>query len=272
MAEARWASASWHTLAWAVFGAGFVGAVAFVSLGCSMRRRATCCWCWRRARGSRRTSARRWARSGSCAGSGSTARGGWPGSRTTRPRLLEQRDVPVPERLVRRDPLRARLVRLSRHGAAGARGRVPGSQARHGGGDRGRERRGQDDAREALVPALPADRAVGSWWTDSTSRACPPRRGGRGSPARFRTSSVSSSGRGIPSESAILPRLDDEPAVVAAVDRAGADDVVARAAGRARDAARADLARRRGGQLRPVAEARPGPRLHARASAGPGAG
>ena len=32
VAAARWESALWHTLAWAVFGAGFVGAVAFVAL------------------------------------------------------------------------------------------------------------------------------------------------------------------------------------------------------------------------------------------------
>ena len=30
---ARWASAGWHTLAWAVFGAGYVGAIVFVSSG-----------------------------------------------------------------------------------------------------------------------------------------------------------------------------------------------------------------------------------------------
>jgi ATP-binding cassette, subfamily B, bacterial len=32
VAEARWGSALWHTLAWAVFGIGFVGAVAFVAM------------------------------------------------------------------------------------------------------------------------------------------------------------------------------------------------------------------------------------------------
>ena len=32
VAKARWGSAWWHTLAWAIFGAGFVGAVAFVSM------------------------------------------------------------------------------------------------------------------------------------------------------------------------------------------------------------------------------------------------
>ena len=32
VAKARWDSAWWHTLAWAIFGAGFVGSVAFVSM------------------------------------------------------------------------------------------------------------------------------------------------------------------------------------------------------------------------------------------------
>jgi ATP-binding cassette subfamily B protein len=33
IAAARWGSAAWHTLAWAVFGAGYVGAIVFVSAG-----------------------------------------------------------------------------------------------------------------------------------------------------------------------------------------------------------------------------------------------
>jgi ATP-binding cassette, subfamily B, bacterial len=33
VASARWGSAVWHTLAWAVFGAGYVGAVVYVALG-----------------------------------------------------------------------------------------------------------------------------------------------------------------------------------------------------------------------------------------------
>ena len=33
VASARWTSAAWHTAGWAVFGAGFVGAVAFVAFG-----------------------------------------------------------------------------------------------------------------------------------------------------------------------------------------------------------------------------------------------
>jgi ATP-binding cassette subfamily B protein len=59
------------------------------------------------------------------------------------------------------------------------------------------------------------------------------------------------------------PRMDDEPAVTAAVARAGADDVVARCR-RDCDASSAHLAGRRRGLLRPVAEARAGARLHAR--------
>jgi ATP-binding cassette, subfamily B, bacterial len=33
VASARWATAAWHTLTWAIFGAGYVGAVVFVSYG-----------------------------------------------------------------------------------------------------------------------------------------------------------------------------------------------------------------------------------------------
>ena len=33
VAAARWGTAAWHTLAWAIFGAGYVGAVVFVSVG-----------------------------------------------------------------------------------------------------------------------------------------------------------------------------------------------------------------------------------------------
>ena len=60
------------------------------------------------------------------------------------------------------------------------------------------------------------------------------------------------------------PRLDDEPAVRTAVRRAGADDVVARLAAAVGDAVRPDVARGRRSLLRPVAEVRAGPRLHAR--------
>ena len=62
-----------------------------------------------------------------------------------------------------------------------------------------------------------------------------------------------------------LPRIDDRPAVAAAVGRAGADDVVAGLPQRPRHPARPHLARRRRGLVRAVAEARARARLHARA-------
>ena len=64
-----------------------------------------------------------------------------------------------------------------------------------------------------------------------------------------------------------VPRLDDEPAVVAAVERAGADDVVARLRSRARYPTRTDLAGRRRRVVWPVAEAGARARLHARRAA-----
>ena len=64
-----------------------------------------------------------------------------------------------------------------------------------------------------------------------------------------------------------VPRMDDEPAVAAAVDRAGAADVVARLTVGARYPTRPHLAEWNGAILWPVAEAGPGARLHARSAA-----
>ena len=63
-------------------------------------------------------------------------------------------------------------------------------------------------------------------------------------------------------------RVDDSAAVQAAVGRAGAEDVVSRLPAGLDTPARADVAGRRRGVVRPVAEARARPRLHAR-RAGP---
>jgi hypothetical protein len=52
IATARWGSAFWHTLAWAVFGAAYVGAVVFVASGLGAEPVA-CCSPSRRAHGSR---------------------------------------------------------------------------------------------------------------------------------------------------------------------------------------------------------------------------
>ena len=231
VAAARRGSAVWHALGWAIFGAAYVGAVVFVSSAPRGDARATCCWCWRRARGSRRTSARRSARSASCAASGSTARGAWPGSRTTPRRCVQDADAPVPERLERGHPLRARLVRVPGHASASCSTTwtcdlAPGSVV----AIVGENGAGKTHAGEAAVPACTSRRAAASWSTASSSRACSPE-GWRARLAgafqdffRFEFRARHSVGVGD------VPRLDDAPAVAAAVERAGASDVVAQLA------------------------------------------
>ena len=105
----------WHALAWAVFGAGYVAAVVFVSL----------CACTRSpgkvllvlAAGSRLS-----AYIGATVGEIGFLRGIWlDGSirlawlEDYAAALDERSDVPVPRALAERHPLRPRLVRLSRH-------------------------------------------------------------------------------------------------------------------------------------------------------------
>ena len=96
--------------------------------------------------------------------------------------------------------------------------------------------------------------------------------GGSGWPGRSRTSSASSSRPGRRSASATCRGWTSSPRWSPPPDRAGARDVVDALPGRPAHPARADLAGRRRRLLRPVAEARPGPRLHARRAAGRGAG
>ena len=229
VAAARWESALWHTLAWAVFGAGFVGAVAFAAF---VVRATPGNVLLVLAAGSRLS-----AYIGATVGEIGFLRGIWlEGSR--RLAWLEDYAAAMDEHCrrdgarsaLRRDSLRARLLRLSRHGAPRARGRLPAPGARHRGGHRGRERRRQDHAREAAVPAVPAD-----------ERSHPRGRGRAG--AHARRGVAVAAGRGVPG---FLPvrvpgaayrgrrgRLRDSTTsrrCVAAVDRAGADDVVARLA------------------------------------------
>ena len=231
------------------------------------RRRATCCWCSRPARGSRPTSARRWARSASCAASGSTARGAWPGSRTTRRRWWQRADQPAPARLARGHPPRGRVVRLSRHRAPRARRRRP-RRCPRARWSRSSARTAPARRRSSSCCASSTSRRAGRILVDGAPLGAHARRtsGARAWPAPSRTSSASSCRARHSVGVGDVPRLDDEPAVVGGGRprrrrrRGGA------AARRPRHAARADLARRRRGLVRPVAEARAGPRLHARAS------
>ena len=91
----------------------------------STPRPATSCSSWWPAAGCRPTSARPSARSGSCAGSGSTRPGGWPGWRTSPPPSTQRRRRAGAGAAGRRHPLRARLVPLPGHRPARPGGRRP---------------------------------------------------------------------------------------------------------------------------------------------------
>src|SRR2546429_316068 len=108
-----------------------------------------------------------------------------------RRRAVARRRRPGARPTGRRHPLRARVFRLSRDGAAGARRRGPPPRAGLGGRHCGRERRRQDDAGEAPVPAVSADqgahprgrRGTGAHAAGHVAVA-PPRRGSRPFPGR----------------------------------------------------------------------------------------
>ena len=110
-------------LAWAVFGAAYVGGVVFVAVGPRRARRRRAARAGRRARACRPTSAPPSARSASCAASGWTARSGWPGSRTTPPPLDAAADVAGARPADRRASASTRVVRLPGHRPARARRR-----------------------------------------------------------------------------------------------------------------------------------------------------
>ena len=222
-------SAVWHALAWAIFGAAYVGAVVFVASGLRRRAGRRAAGAGGRARASRPMSARRSARSASCAASGWTARS----------RLAWLEDYAASLACDGR-PRRRRLDWQRASASSTSRSPIPGTDrlvlddvtldlpAGRGRRDRRRERRRQVDAREAAGEDVRADarahpgrrRRPGAHGrrTDGASRLA----GAFQDFFRFEFRARQTVGVGD------LPRLDDEPAVVAAVDRAGADDVVAR--------------------------------------------
>ena len=153
--------------------------------------------------------------------------------------LAASADLPVPARLRARHPPRSRVVRLSGHVAPRPRRRVAVAAGGLGRRHRRRERRRQDDAGQAAREDVRAD--VGRRFSSTTrrSRGCRPTSGARAWPARSRTSSASSSARARPSASATCRAWTTSRRSMAAVERAGADDVVVAAAVGPRDAARA---------------------------------
>ncbi len=225
--------------------------------------RARCCWCWRPARGSRPTSAQRSARSASCAASGWTVRAASRGSRTTRRRISENADAAVPERLssgIRFDhvsfayPGTTRKV-LDDVSLELQPGTVVAVVGENGAGKSTLVkllcRLYQPTQGRILIDGVDLARIPADDWRERLAGAFQDF-------FRFEFQARHTVGVGD------VPRLDDQPAVSVAVDRAGAADVVERLIDGLATQLGPDLARRRRGQLRPVAEARPRPRLHAR--------
>jgi len=226
VAEARWGSAVWHTLAWAVFGIGFVGTVAFVSIGIHTSPGKVLLVL---AAGSRLS-----AYIGATVGEIGFLRGIWlDGSRRLAwledyaAALIEHADAPVPERLS--DGIRFEHVCFV---YPGTERRVledvcldlrPGSVvAIVGENGAGKStlvkllcRLYQPTGGRILVDGLDLERMPVDAWRSRLAGAFQDF-------FRFEFRVRHTVGVGD------LCRLDDEPAVRTAVDRAGADDVVAR--------------------------------------------
>ena len=267
IAAARWTSAGWHALAWAIFGAGFVAAIVFVS---SVLRAPAGDVLLALAAGSRLSFY-----VGATVGEIGFLRGIWMDAARRlawledyAASLVATANRPSPSRLVRgirfdgvsfAYPGTTRLVLDSIDLELPA-GKVVAVVGENGAG------------KTTLVKLLAKmyapshgrividDTDLGSMSaTDWRSRLA----GAFQDFFRFEFQAGHTVGVGD------LPRIDDRPAVETAVGRAGAGDVIARLTRRSRDTARPDVAGRCGGELRPVAEARPRARLHARPPAGP---
>ena len=261
----RWTSAAWHALGWAVFGAAYVGAIVFVSSGL---RASTGDVLLTLAAGARLS-----AYLSATVGEIGFLRGIWlDGSR--RLAWLEDyaatqsaaADLPAPKAL--RDGLRLEKVSFAYPGTDRLvldsvdldlpAGSVVALVGENGAGKstlvKLLTRLYEPTAGRILVDGVPLSRVhIGQWRS---------RLGGAFQDFfRFELPARLSVGLGD------VARLDDDEAVRAAVERGGAGDVVDRTPRRPRDATRPGLARRRRRLVRPVAEDRPRPRLHARAAA-----
>jgi len=226
VAAARVGSAVWHTLAWAIFGAGFVGAIVFVTRGLTASAGDTLLVL---AAGSRLS-----AYVGATVGEIGFLRGVWlEGSRRLAwledyaAALAQHADAPVPDHLT--DGIRVEHVSFA----------YPGT-----------DRRVLDDVTLDLaagsVVAIVGENGAGKTTlvkllcslyrptsgrilVDGVDLARMPVAKWRARLAGafqdfFRFEFVARHSVGVGD----LPRLDDEPAVVTAVNRAGADDVVSR--------------------------------------------
>jgi ATP-binding cassette, subfamily B, bacterial len=228
VAAARWDSAVWHTLAWLIFAAGYVGAVVFVSSGLRATPGQVLLVL---AAGSRLS-----AYIGATVGEIGFLRGIWlDGSKRLAwledyaAALTEHADTPAPERLV--DGIRLEHVSFAYPGTTRRvlddvslelkRGSVVAIVGENGAGKstlvKLLARMYQPDQGRILVDGVDLARIRADDWRERVSGAFQDF-------FRFEFRARHTVGLGD------VPRLDDEPAVIAAVNRAGADDVVAKLA------------------------------------------
>jgi ATP-binding cassette subfamily B protein len=226
ISAARWGSAAWHTIAWAIFGAAYVGAVVFVSSRLGSRPGDVLLVL---AAGSRLS-----AYIGATVGEIGFLRGIWlDGSQRLAwledyaASLVASADQPVPSRLT--DGIRLERVSFAYPGTErlvldGVDLVLPAGSVVAIVGENGA-------GKTTLVKLLCKlyEPTAGRILVDGAPLACMPADEWRSRLAgafqdffRFEFRARHSVGLGD------LPRLDDEPAVFAAVARAGADDVVAR--------------------------------------------
>jgi ATP-binding cassette subfamily B protein len=225
VASARWGSAAWHTLAWLIFGAGYIGAIVYVTVGLHATSGQVLLVL---AAGSRLS-----AYIGATVGEIGFLRGIWlDGSRRLAwledyaAALTEHADTPAPDRLV--DGIRLEHVSFAYPGTTRhvledvsldlKQGSVIAIVGENGAGKstlvKLLARLYQPDDGRILVDGVDLARIPADDWREHVAGAFQDF-------FRFEFRARHTVGLGD------VPRLDDEPAVVAAVNRAGADDVIA---------------------------------------------
>lgn len=226
VAPARWASASWHTLAWAIFGMGFIGAVMFVAL--NLRGTAAQVLLVLAA-GSRLS-----AYIGATVGEIGFLRGFWlEGSRRLAwledyaARVSEHASAPVPEHLaqgIRLENVSFAYPGSSRRALEDVTLELPAGSVVAVVGENGAGkstlvkllcRMYSPDSGRILVDGIELGRMPAQQWRSRLAGAFQDF-------FRFEFLARYTIGLGD------VPRLEDEPAVRAAVERAGAGDVIGR--------------------------------------------
>jgi ATP-binding cassette subfamily B protein len=225
VASARWGSAAWHTIAWLIFGAGYIGAIVYVTVGLHATSGQVLLVL---AAGSRLS-----AYIGATVGEIGFLRGIWlDGSRRLAwledyaAALTEHADTPAPDRLV--DGIRLEHVSFAYPGTTRhvledvsldlKQGSVIAIVGENGAGKstlvKLLARLYQPDDGRILVDGVDLARIPAEDWREHVAGAFQDF-------FRFEFRARHTVGLGD------VPRLDDESAIVAAVNRAGADDVIA---------------------------------------------